>query len=95
MTTPTTTPTTVTIVDEGTPLADTPEEGDVLGVRRAPVVAEEPVAVPDEGEVLGARRAPQTGDENKGSFWMAILFGAVAGMGVWTCTKKKEEKVEK
>ena len=91
--TPTTTPNNPVIIeDEETPLAETPE-GEVLGVRRGPVVVVEPTTVP-EGEVLGARRAPQTGDDSKTNLWTAILFGAVAGMGAWAFTKKREEKVE-
>ena len=86
--TPTPTPTTtVTITDIPVPLADTPEEGEVLGARRTPT----PV-VPEQGEVLGERRAPQTGDMAEINMWLTLLFGAAAGLGTWAFLKKREEK---
>ena len=77
--------TTVTITDVPVPLADTPEEGEVLGARRSPVV-------PEQGEVLGERRAPQTGDMAETNMWLTVLFGAAAGLGTWAFLKKRDEK---
>ena len=77
--------TTVTITDTPTPLAETPEDGEVLGAKRTPVV-------PEQGEVLGARRAPQTGDTAEANMWLAVMFGAAAGLGTWAFLKKRDEK---
>ncbi|MDE5819567.1 MAG: hypothetical protein K2I07_09645 [Lachnospiraceae bacterium] len=76
--------TTVTITDTPVPLSDTPE-GEVLGAKRTPVV-------PEQGEVLGARRAPQTGDTAEANMWLAVMFGAAAGLGTWAFLKKRDEK---
>ncbi len=78
---------TVTITDTPVPLGETPEDGEVLGARRTPMPQPQ-----EEGEVLGARRAPQTGDSAQANVWLALLFGATAGMGTWAFMKKRDEK---